>query len=73
MIGPLAQLVEQETLNLCVIGSRPIRPMLKIKSTAYILSLEIHPEILPLISLFLLYSTKPNSTKIQGPLAITFT
>ena len=25
--GPLAQLVEQETLNLCVIGSKPIRPI----------------------------------------------
>ena len=27
--GPLAQLVEQETLNLCVIGSIPIRPTIK--------------------------------------------
>ncbi len=29
--GPLAQLVEQETLNLLVIGSNPIRPTNKIK------------------------------------------
>lgn len=26
LVGPLAQLVEQEALNLCVIGSNPIRP-----------------------------------------------
>ncbi len=25
-LGPLAQLVEQEAFNLCVIGSNPIRP-----------------------------------------------
>ncbi len=25
-LGPLAQVVEQEAFNLCVIGSNPIRP-----------------------------------------------
>ncbi len=28
-LGPLAQLVEQEAFNLCVIGSNPIRPTIK--------------------------------------------
>jgi hypothetical protein len=30
--GPLAQLVEQEAFNLCVIGSNPIRPTISKES-----------------------------------------
>lgn len=30
--GPLAQLVEQEAFNLCVIGSNPIRPTILISN-----------------------------------------
>ena len=44
-LGPLAQLVEQEAFNLCVIGSNPIRPTIfaKISIDLVISSVKIVP------------------------------